>query len=460
MPPPRLFPYQLAGAHWLAARTRALLADEMGLGKTCQAIYACDLIQAKTILVLCPAGARDNWVAEFARCSAITRSQTVLWTRASGPAADLTICSYDYVATSDANSPCYAKRWEVVIFDEAQYLKNRTAKRTRHALALARAARHVFALSGTPAPNHAGELFPLLHFFGALGTLDYWSYLRRYCRVVDTVYGPQIHGSQRIPELRARMAPYILRRKKEDVMSELPPISFSHVAVAAGPVDVSCYFKELIGTPRAQFEARLQRQQAAIDAVISCLGTGDGGLRALAPLQTTCSESRRVVGLQKVASVADLVARELTDRAYDKLVVFGIHRDVLQELRERLSAFKAAVIYGGTPPEKRTKHLYQFQTNPRARVLLANIQAAGTAINLTAAHQVAFIEASWVPAENAQAAMRCHRIGQTKPVTVRFFYLPGSSDERVQKVLCRKTRDITAIVDGPAGVEPHNPFAE
>jgi SWI/SNF-related matrix-associated actin-dependent regulator of chromatin subfamily A-like protein 1 len=117
-------------------------------------------------------------------------------------------------------------------------------------------------------------------------------------------------------------------------------------------------------------------------------------------------------------------------------------------------------LYGETPPDKRERHIRCFQNKPKYRVIICNIQAAGTAITLTAAHQVAFAEVSWVPAENAQAAMRVHRIGQTHPVTVRFFGLAGSSDEQVARVLRRKTRDLTAIFDETAPEEAvaHNPF--
>ena len=105
----------------------------------------------------------------------------------------------------------------------------------------------------------------------------------------------------------------------------------------------------------------------------------------------------------------------------------------------------AVTLYGGTNADTRQKNIDKFQNNPKCRVFIGNIQAAGTGITLTAAHEVAFIEADWVPANNAQAAMRCHRIGQTKPVRVRFFSCAGSVDEDVMNTLRRKAYELSRL---------------
>ncbi len=108
------------------------------------------------------------------------------------------------------------------------------------------------------------------------------------------------------------------------------------------------------------------------------------------------------------------------------------------------------MIYGGTPIITRDRCIQRFKEHGAVRVLIGNIQAAGVAIDLSVAHEVAFVEASWVPGENAQAAMRVHHVHQKEPVRVRFFSLADSVDERVQTILRRKTRDLTALFDTPA----------
>jgi SNF2 family DNA or RNA helicase len=140
------------------------------------------------------------------------------------------------------------------------------------------------------------------------------------------------------------------------------------------------------------------------------------------------------------------VAQELEDGQYQKIVIFGIHRDVIEGLRSSLKAFDAVTLYGGTDPKTRQKNIDRFQNNPKCRVFIGNIKACGTAITLTAADQVLFVEEEWTPADNAQAAMRVHRIGQSKPVSVRITRLPDSLDQKIGGVLARKTREIAELL--------------
>ena len=151
---------------------------------------------------------------------------------------------------------------------------------------------------------------------------------------------------------------------------------------------------------------------------------------------------RRYVGMQKIKHVAELVKRDLHDGAYKKIVIFAVHQAVIEGLRKELSSFGAVTLYGKTPLEKRQEHIDNFQKNPKTKIFIANIQAAGTAITLTAAHHVYFIEQDYSPANNAQAACRVHRHGQTEPVTVTFVALANSVDEKISQILRRKTKDI------------------
>jgi SWI/SNF-related matrix-associated actin-dependent regulator of chromatin subfamily A-like protein 1 len=449
----KLYSFQQEDSKWLASKKYALLASEMGTGKSAVAITACDLVRAKSVLVLCPAVARYNWMREFGKFSESTYDTTlVLSAEAAGSTTPgnkhLTICSYDLLTNKKVCTWISSLSWGVIVFDEAHYLKNRKAKRTQAAFALH--AERIWGLSGTPAPNNAAELWPLLHHFGAYRQ-DYWSFVHRYCLSYTSPYGVVITGSQRVPELRALLAPFILRRKKLDVLTQLPSIAYHDVAVPASEVDLTLYYPEVVLglKTKAQLEAQFAEQHAAIESVVKLSGMDLLGVAALSALQTKVGMTRRYTGLQKTPAIAEIINAELEAKMYDKIVIFCIHKDVVDDLMNRLKAYHPMSLYGGTPPDKRERHIRCFQTKPRYQVIICNIQAAGTAITLTAAHQVAFAECSWVPAENAQAAMRVHRIGQTKPVTVRFFGLAGSSDEQVARVLRRKTKDLTALFDNP-----------
>jgi SNF2 family DNA or RNA helicase len=460
--PTSLYPYQEIGAKWLTGKPYALLADEMGLGKSAQVIVACDLLCATNILVLCPAIVRFQWEREFQNFSRWTRKLSVILhgkTIFNG-GSGVTICSYDLAIKPIVNTWICQKAWDVVVFDECHYLTNRNARRTDVCFrAIGPQANYLWALSGTPAPNHGGELYPLLRAFGAWHK-GYWSFVRRFCITRDTVYGTQIMGTKNIQELRGLLRQHTLRRKVEDVLPDLPTIQFSNVVVEPSPVDLAKWYPEVTAKQKTEAEQmdEIAKQQAVIDSIVSQASTGaqtqQGTLEALAHIAVGVTPSRRYCGLTKTPAVAELIAGELQNGAYSKIVIFAIHRDVIVDLQDRLKQFRPVVIFGGTPAEKRKKFIHSFQTDPRTRVFIGNIQAAGIGIDLFAANQVAMVEASWVPSQNSQAVMRVHRIGQTRPVNVRFFSVVNSTDEFVQRVCMRKTRDLTAILDSPVITNP------
>lgn len=451
-----LFPYQVAGSLWLSQKTHALLGDDMGLGKSAQAIAACDRIGAKRIGVICPASVRVNWKREFEKFSTIPRRITVLTSGKQQPQAwDCLICSFDMTESFRDQF----KNLDVLIVDESHFLKTLDTVRTRVILAkngLIHDAERTWFLSGTPAPNHAGELWPIL-FTTRQTNLAYDDFVERYCTGYNYKGAFRITGTRgyRTEELKRMLSGLMLRRKKEEVMPELPPISFRTIVVEPGEVDldIAASFVDWIFPTdrRKELFEKMDGQRVLIDAALSNIkgiktqgATELASVEALAP---SISTLRRYTGLQKVKAVGDLVADELSNNAYEKIVIFALHRDVIEQLRDRLKKFKPVTLYGGTAPEKRQQNVDKFQKNPKCRVFIGNILAAGTGITLTAAHNVLFVEQDWVPGNNAQAAMRCHRIGQDKPVLVRFCGLVDSFDERVAEVLRRKTKQLADIFD-------------
>lgn len=465
-----LFPYQREGAAWLAKNKYALLADEMGLGKTAQAITALDMLDAKPVLVLCPAVARLNWIREFETFSKRPLRYLALMSKTDISmisSADVIVSSYDLAMSSAVLPALRRRRWGACVLDESHYLKNRRAKRTRAVLGhLAPMAGRVWALSGTPAPNNPSELWPLLRVFGATG-LDYWGFTRRYCTLRETPFGTQITGGRNIDELRGVIAPVILRRKKEQVMKDLPPIRFDDVVVEASALGkdvLSTYFDNYLSWPPEKrwtvFHEDMAKQLRMVETVTQELGMGADSMKVLEGLESRVKSLRRYVGLQKVPKVLEMVRAELEAGAYPKIVLFAVHKDVLTELHEGLRDFGAVKLFGGTPALKRDKIVRKFQTDPKCRVFVGQVVAAGTAVTLTAAHNVMFVEADWTPANNQQAAMRCHRIGQDKPVFVRFAGMANSIDERIQRVLKQKTRTLTKLFDEQDAPKFVDPFAD
>jgi SWI/SNF-related matrix-associated actin-dependent regulator of chromatin subfamily A-like protein 1 len=459
-----LFPYQLEGAQWLSERKLALLADEMGVGKTAQVIRACDIIGAERILVLCPAVARINWTREFNRFSKQPRNfSLVMESRHSQKLLNLTVCSYDLATICHRkNLELLSKEsWDLLILDEAHYLKSPNAIRTKAVFGktgLIRKSKRCWALTGTPAPNNPSELWVMLYTFG-ITNLRYDDFVERFCNGFQGARGFQITGAKtsHIPELRGLLSKIMLRRKKEKVMKELPPIHFDHVTVEPGPVDLDTdpWFVDYVFPEdrREELKKKLDHENTILKNVLEASHMGADGIKVLEAVSKSLSTLRRYTGLQKLKAVTELVTEEMTEGYYDKLVIFAIHVSIIEGLRLSLRKFNPVVLYGGTPAEKRQKRIDKFQHNPKCKIFIGNIQACGTAISLTASNQVLFVESDWTPAYNSQAAMRCHRIGQDKPVFVRFVGLADSLDEKINQVLKRKTRDLTAIFDAP--LQPH-----
>lgn len=454
-----LFPYQVEGAQWLSTRTQALLADEMGLGKSAQVIRACDLIGANDILIVCPAAVRINWDREFTRFSPMDRPCHVLFTGKDRPRPGVNVVSFDLIAQNEKlRQALKATRWDVLCIDEAHYLKERSAKRTKalygHAQnkGIMHSATRCWRLTGTPAPNDASELYTHLRSAGVVNE-PYWDFVFRFCAGFQADYGYKITGHKNVPQLKALLSTIMLRRKKEDVMKQLPPITFHNVVVERSDVELDPWFFEnyhAIGIPA--FLQNLKDMDTSLKTGLKLTleghhATFDDSLRLLESYAKSTATLRRYIGLSKVPKICDILADELETKAVEKLVIFAMHQQVIEHLRQRLRKYNPVTLFGGTPAKKRQENIDKFQNDPRTRVFIGQVVAAGTGITLTKAHEVAFVESSYVPADNAQAAMRCHRVGQTKPVRVRFFTLAGSVDEQVNKILLHKTREITKILD-------------
>ncbi len=435
-----------------------MLWDEMGLGKSAQAIRAADLVNAQRILVIAPAIARVNWSREFDKFSVFKRTFDLVFEKSFCPSknpANSVIISYDLASQFDPKS---FGQFDLLILDEAHYLKNLETKRTIKVLGkegYVRHAKKIWTLTGTPAPNHAGELYPILFTFGCT-PLSYSQFIEKYCDTIPCTYSSDptkrtIVGTKTsgIGSLRAQFSGKMLRRSAEEVMKELPEIFYSHVVVEAGDVDFDCEFPEytILKDRTHELHELLNKQLKLVDDITEIARLGKDGMKVLEGLAKSVSTLRRYTGLQKLQAVVEMVEEELMMGNYEKVVIFAIHRGVIKTLRDRLTKFKPVTLYGGTPPEKRQAHIDKFQKNPKCRVFIGNIQASGTAITLTAANQVIFIEQDWVPGNNAQAAKRCHRIGQEKPVFVRFISLKDSYDERISQILKRKTAELSEIFE-------------
>ena len=440
-----LLPFQKIGSAFLQSKKFALLADDMGLGKTPEAIDAARYLQR--VLVVCPAVAKYNWQNEFIKFAG--RKSWVAGDGVTHYNKKTLIISFNYLVDYLEEYKKY--RWDVIIIDEAHLLKEPTAQRTQAAFGkngIIHYTKRLWALTGTPAPNHAGELWVLLYTFGYT-KLSYQGFIARYC-ISHFVGGnrysrAEITGTntKNSPELKTLLKRMSLRRLKSQVL-DLPPI-FHNTYYIKGDDDAKILkqYPELKEKLRGELDRLKEQLNINIDV------DDDKLISSLQFLGQSISSLRRYHGLKKIKETAELIDFELKSKHYDKLIVFGIHTDVLTTLQNMLldKGHLSVIITGKTEPKHRQQAVEIFQTSKSVKIFFGNIQAAGVAITLTAATQIIFIEEDWVPGNNKQAADRAHRIGQKETINVRHIAIKDSLDAKITATLVRKIREISTFID-------------
>jgi SWI/SNF-related matrix-associated actin-dependent regulator 1 of chromatin subfamily A len=435
-----LLPYQVKGADFLASRARGCLFDEMGVGKTAQAIAALDRIGAMKVLIVCPAAVREVWVGEIRKFARIPRrvvkgrdvQDLNLWLRNK---AHVLIVSYEMATSWRKHIEGARDIIDAVIFDEAHYLKSKGAQRTIALLGqecdgkhgIARWGARVWFLSGTPNPNDAADIWSLLRFCNAT-PLNQRIFRDRYYRAKLGVHSAQhTPKPEMVAELKQAIRSCSLRRTKGEVGLQLPPIWLTDVTVDGDTAEIVALMRQYPDL-----------EQAIVDAI------NKGGLSFLDAQHV--ATLRRLVGEAKAPHYIEMLKEEFAD-GRGKTVVFGIHVAALRRIREGLerSGIRCTGITGDTSERERMVAIETFQGDPDCRAFIGNIRAAGTGLTLTAAADVDMFESSWAPADNAQALMRVHRIGQERQVQARFITLANSIDTVVNEVVVRKTRNIAQI---------------
>lgn len=468
------FPYQRAGADHLIANPRAALVDDPGLGKTFQTLLAAWHVRAKRMLIVCPAIAVQAWKRELA--DLFPGVQPTFVHSGMNAVPDYTydgvyIVTYDLLGQEKnvhVRKAIGADIWDVLVADEAHYLKNMDANRTKAFYGVGREsakwpgihARHRWLLSGTLAPNHVGELYPhmenLWHVqrdevFKELGraslvagkvSQETWEDLTCNVRTINVSNQQrrQISGSkpEAVQVLAKHLRPVSLRRRKEDVLKDLPSLRITDEPLNLTGDVLPDWFRSM-GKPSSGIHPG--DTDDSLLATLHALSSSTGFHNA-----DNASNARRILGEQKVdASVQ--YARDFLDSAPGKkLIIFAYHKSVIETLGHKLIDYKPVVITGDTPQKVREDVVTAFQDpNSGARIFIGQIVAAGTAITLTAASDVLVVEPSWVPAENYQAICRAHRIGQKDGVHARFLYVPDSMDERIMKAFRRKAQQLAPL---------------
>ncbi len=435
--------YQSEGFVWLSRLARwgagACLADDMGLGKTVQAIAVMlDRAAEGPCLVVAPTSVCPNWEAEIARFAPTLTTHRLAQSgdRAAviaglGP-RDVLICSYGLLHQSA--EALGALDWNMVVLDEAQDIKNAETRRAQAVQSLRAGFR--LALTGTPVENYLDELWSLFSFVnpGVLGSRE--GFQKRFGRPIERDKDP--HARQ---ALRALIRPFLLRRTKAAVLSELPPRTEQTLNV------------EMNEAERAFYEALRQRSLERIAALDAPEGRRKIQILAeITRLRRACCNPALIdaaagVPSGKLAAFLELVEELIRNR--HKALVFSQFVGHLELVRAALDArgIKYEYLDGSTPSAERQRSVASFQAGS-ADLFLISLRAGGTGLNLTAADYVVHLDPWWNPAVEDQASDRAHRIGQERPVTIYRLVMQDSIEERIL-ALHRDKRDLASeLLDG------------
>lgn len=406
--------YQEEGVRFLVSGFHRLLADDMGLGKTIQVIAAADSVNAKTIVIICPAQVKYHWARKFGEFSKESRHIFVIKNGKSKipPGASVIIVNYELILRNPIFRQLLAKGqktgFDIVVCDEAHLMKSLEAQRTKRILgkgSFIGYARYKWMLTGTPVLNRPSEIYPIVKTL-APGILEpytsWYDFGKQFCKARKTPFGWDMKGASNTEDLAERLKGFMLRRTTEQVDNELPEVVSDIIEL-----DIS-------SVPDM----------------------------ANAPLPTV----RRELAIAKIPAAKHFIEEMLEET--EKVVVFAHHREVIEKLRKELAHVNPVIAYGGMTSELKQKSIDAFTDDPSVRVFIGQTLAGGTGIDglQTVANRIVFVELDWSPGIMDQAIGRCRRIGQTKTVFVYYLAVPNSLDTYMAEVVQDKKKVVDTLL--------------
>uniref|UniRef100_A0A8C1TM12 Zinc finger, RAN-binding domain containing 3 n=1 Tax=Cyprinus carpio TaxID=7962 RepID=A0A8C1TM12_CYPCA len=440
----KLMPFQREGVLFALSRDgRPLITDDlchqMGLGKTIQAIsVACIFKQEWPLLIVVPSSLKYPWIEELEKWIpeldprdinlVESKTDTIIST------SKVTILGYGLL-TTDARPLLEAlnkQRFAVILVDESHYLKSRNAARSKILVPIIQNAKRAILLTGTPALGRPEELFMQIDalYPRRFGT---WSdYAKKYCNAHYKFFGARrqwdCRGASHLDELHQRLSEIMIRRLKNQVLTQLPPKIRQRI-----PFDLP---KDAAKEASASFEQweKLMSSESENQFV---------------EVMSLITHMYKQTAVAKAGAVKDYIKMMLETEQL-KFLVFAHHLSMLQACTEAVIEAKASYIRidGSVPSAERIQLVHRFQNDPDTRVAILSIQAAGQGLTFTAASHVVFAELYWNPGQIKQAEDRAHRIGQTTTVHIHYLIAKGTFDTVMWTMLNRKETVTGSALNG------------
>jgi SNF2 family DNA or RNA helicase len=422
--------HQKVAVEKLLANNKFILADDMGLGKTTSAVIASLESKARKILIVCPASLKINWEREIRNYS--DRKVLIVEGRKWGSTFDYYIINYDIIKNyhttdksedSDDYKLLVNANFDLAIVDEAHYISNATANRTRLLNDVLETIPKVWLLTGTPMTSRPINYFNLLKIVESPLTLNWQSYVRRYCKGYQFNVGNRkvwnTSGASNLDELRERTKNLVLRRMKTDIL-DLPEKIVTPVFVE---LTSKMYDEELEEFTRISND---KKNEETISVTLNRL-----------------MKIRQLIAYEKIPYTCELIDKCLEQgKKVIVLTNFTMSLDMLHEKYKKNSV----TLDGRMNKDKRQENVDRFQNDDKIKVFIGNIKAAGVGITLTAAEVVIMNDLSFVPADHSQGEDRAYRYGQKNSVLVYYPVFENTVEKIIYNILQKKKNVIDQVM--------------
>lgn len=422
--------HQKTAIEKLLANDKFILADDMGLGKTTSAVIASLESGAKKILIVCPASLKINWKREIENYS--DRKSLIVEGRKWGSTFDFYIINYDIIKNyhttdksedSDDYKLLVNEKFDLAIVDEAHYISNAAANRTRLLNDVLDTIPKVWLLTGTPMTSRPINYFNLLKIVDSPLTLNWQSYVRRYCKGYQFNVGNRkvwnTSGASNLDELRDRTKNLVLRRMKTDIL-DLPEKIVTPVFVE---LESKMYNEELEEFTRITND---KKDSETITVTINRL-----------------MKIRQLISYEKIPYTCEIIDRCLEQGK--KVIILTNFTMTLDMLHEKYKK-NSVTLDGRMSKDKRQENVDRFQTDDKIKIFIGNIKAAGVGITLTAAEVVIMNDLSFVPADHSQGEDRAYRYGQKNSVLVYYPIFENTVEMIMYNILQKKKGVIDQVM--------------
>jgi SWI/SNF-related matrix-associated actin-dependent regulator 1 of chromatin subfamily A len=411
----------------LVENKKFILADDMGLGKTTSTIIAALESGSKKVLIICPATLKINWKREIENYS--DKTVFIAESKNFSTEADFVIINYDIIKNfhdtkKKDESQILASNFDLVIVDEAHYIKNATAQRTKLINDIVKKTERLWLLTGTPMTSRPIDYFNLLSLVDSPVAKNWMAYAIRYCAGYQFKVGSRkvwnVMGSSNLEELRDRTLGLTLRRLKENVL-DLPDKIITPVYLRLK----SKQYEEVMGEYYDWYDKNPEES------------------KSLTVQFSKLTKVRQIIADEKIAQTIELAENILEQDK--KVIIFCNFTDSLNKITEHFG--KAAVKLDGSMSKPERQHsVDEFQDNPKVKVFVGNIKAAGVGITLTSAEAVIMNDLSFLPSDHAQAEDRAYRYGQKNNVLVYYPIFENTIEGVIYDILNNKKQVIATVM--------------